>query len=126
MLAAGGLTMVIDYLKLYLLTISVFFAVDLLLFRWLNIRIFVVGAAPRGRPGQAQGPAPTIGCLCTDAIRLSLVARGFSQKSLALLLRPTVNRPVASFFDGLYLVGITLFALRPALDPVGIRHGEPT
>jgi len=66
------------YLKLYLLTIPVFFAIDLL---WLG-----------------------------------LVARDFYQKSLAHLLSPDVNWPAAFFFYGLYIVGILLFAVKPALD----------
>lgn len=69
--------MVAYYLKLYLLTIPVFFAIDLL---WLGI-----------------------------------VARSFYQKSLAHLLSPEVNWPAAFLFYCLYIVGIMLFAVRPAL-----------
>ena len=70
--------MAIYYLKLYLLTIPVFFAIDLL---WLGI-----------------------------------VARDFYQKSLAHLLSPVVNWPAAGLFYCVYIVGIILFAVRPALE----------
>ncbi|MHB1399978.1 MAG: DUF2177 family protein [Trichloromonadaceae bacterium] len=65
------------YLKLYLLTIPVFFAIDLL---WLGV-----------------------------------VAKGLYQKNLAHLLSPTVNWPAALLFYFIYIVGILLFAVRPAL-----------
>lgn len=69
--------MTLYYLKLYLLTIPVFFAIDLL---WLGV-----------------------------------VAKGLYQKNLAHLLSPTVNWPAALIFYGIYIVGILLFAVRPAL-----------
>jgi uncharacterized membrane protein len=65
------------YLKLYLLTIPVFFAIDLL---WLGV-----------------------------------IAKGLYQKNLAHLLSPTVNWPAALLFYLIYIVGILLFAVRPAL-----------
>lgn len=65
------------YLKLYLLTIPVFFAIDLL---WLGV-----------------------------------VAKNLYQKNLAHLLSPTVNWPAALLFYLIYIIGIILFAVRPAL-----------
>lgn len=69
--------MTLYYLKLYLLTIPVFFAIDLL---WLGV-----------------------------------VAKNLYQKNLAHLLSPTVNWPAALLFYFIYIVGIILFAVRPAL-----------
>lgn len=65
------------YLKLYLLTIPVFFAIDLL---WLGV-----------------------------------IAKDLYQKQLAHLLSPTVNWPAACAFYLIYISGILLFAVRPAL-----------
>lgn len=65
------------YLKLYLLTIPVFFAIDLL---WLGV-----------------------------------IAKDLYQKNLAHLLSPMVNWPAALLFYLIYIVGILLFAVRPAL-----------
>ncbi len=69
--------MVLYYLKLYLLTIPVFFAIDLL---WLGI-----------------------------------IAKNLYQKNLAHLLSPVVNWPAAFVFYFIYIAGILLFAVRPAL-----------
>lgn len=65
------------YLKLYLLTVPVFFVIDLL---WLGG-----------------------------------VAKNLYQNNLAHLLSPTVNWPAAFTFYLLYIAGIILFAVRPAL-----------
>lgn len=65
------------YLKLYLLTVPVFFIVDLL---WLGI-----------------------------------IAKKIYQTNLSHLLSPTVNWPAAIVFYLLYIAGILLFAVRPAL-----------
>jgi uncharacterized membrane protein len=65
------------YLKLYLLTVPVFFAIDLL---WLGV-----------------------------------VAKDLYQKNLAHLLSPTVNWPAAFAFYLMYIAGIILFAVKPAL-----------
>lgn len=64
-------------LKLYLLTIPVFFAIDLL---WLGV-----------------------------------VAKNFYGQKLAHLLAPAVNWPAALLFYGIYIAGILLFAVKPAL-----------
>lgn len=69
--------MIIDYLKLYLLTIPLFFAIDLL---WLGV-----------------------------------VAKNFYQDHLAHLLSPAVNWPAALLFYFIYIAGILLFAVKPAL-----------
>jgi uncharacterized membrane protein len=66
------------YLKLYLLMVPVFFAVDML---WLGF-----------------------------------VARGFYRDNLAAFLSPDVNWPAAFVFYLLYIVGIMIFAVLPALD----------
>jgi uncharacterized membrane protein len=65
------------YLKLYLLTIPVFFAIDLL---WLGV-----------------------------------IAKNLYQKNLGHLLSPAVNWPAAVSFYLIYIAGILLFAVRPAL-----------
>lgn len=65
------------YLKLYLLTIPVFFAIDLL---WLGI-----------------------------------IAKDLYQRNLVHLLSPNVNWPAAFLFYLMYIVGIIIFAVRPAL-----------
>lgn len=65
------------YTKLYLLTVPVFFAIDLL---WLGV-----------------------------------LAKDFYQKGLAHLLSPKVNWPAAFAFYLMYIAGIILFAVRPAL-----------
>lgn len=64
-------------LKLYLLTIPVFFAIDLL---WLGV-----------------------------------VAKAFYQQKLAHLLAPSPNWPAAALFYCIYIAGILLFAVKPAL-----------
>ena len=66
------------YLKLYLLTVPVFFAIDMV---WLGV-----------------------------------VAKDLYQKNLAHLLSPDVNWPAALLFYFVYIAGIILFAVRPALD----------
>jgi len=65
------------YLKLYLLTIPVFFAIDLL---WLGV-----------------------------------IAKGLYQKNLGHLLSPEVNWPAAFAFYFIYIAGILIFAVKPAL-----------
>ncbi len=65
------------YLKLYLLTIPLFFAFDLL---WLGV-----------------------------------FAKNLYQNNLAHLLSATVNWPAALSFYAIYIVGILLFAVKPAL-----------
>ena len=50
-----------------------------------------------------------------DLLWLGVVARGLYQRSLAHLLSPSVNWPAAFAFYLLYIAGIILFAVRPAL-----------
>ncbi|MDY6954142.1 MAG: DUF2177 family protein [Thermodesulfobacteriota bacterium] len=66
------------YVKLYLLTIPVFFAIDIL---WLGI-----------------------------------VAKDFYQKHLGSRFGPQVNWTAATFFYLIFIIGILLFAVVPALE----------
>lgn len=66
------------YIKLYLLTMPIFFAIDLL---WLGV-----------------------------------VAKNLYQKNLTHLLGPEVNWPAALVFYFMYIAGILLFAVKPAID----------
>ena len=66
------------YLKLYALTVPIFFAIDMV---WLGY-----------------------------------VAKGFYQQSLARFLAPDVNWSVALLFYLLYIAGILIFAVLPALE----------
>ena len=72
------------YLKLYALTVPVFFLVDLI---WLGV-----------------------------------VAKGFYQKNLNYILSPQVNWPAAIIFYLLYIAGILIFAVVPALVKDSLRH----
>jgi len=66
------------YLKLYALTVPVFFAIDMV---WLGI-----------------------------------LAKGFYQRKLGFLLSPNINWAAAITFYLLFIVGILIFAVRPAVD----------
>jgi uncharacterized membrane protein len=66
------------YVKLYLVTIPIFFAIDLL---WLGV-----------------------------------IAKSLYQKNLAHLLSPDVNWPAALLFYFIYIAGIILFAVKPAIE----------
>jgi len=66
------------YLKLYALTVPVFFAIDMV---WLGI-----------------------------------IAKGFYQRKLGFLLSPNINWAAAITFYLLFIVGILIFAVRPAVD----------
>jgi uncharacterized membrane protein len=72
------------YLKLYALTVPVFFVVDLI---WLGV-----------------------------------VARGFYQKNLKNLLSPNVNWAAAIVFYLIFIAGILIFAVIPALNKDSWRH----
>ena len=65
------------YLKLYALTVPVFFIIDLI---WLGV-----------------------------------IAKGFYQKNLSFILSPQVNWPAAILFYLLYIAGILIFAIVPAV-----------
>ena len=72
------------YLKLYALTVPVFFIIDLI---WLG-----------------------------------LVAKGYYQKNLGYILSPQVNWPAAITFYLIYIVGILVFAVVPALAKGALLH----
>jgi uncharacterized membrane protein len=66
------------YLKLYALTVPVFFAIDML---WLGV-----------------------------------VAKGFYQRKLGFILSPSINWAAAITFYLIFIVGILIFAVRPAVN----------
>jgi uncharacterized membrane protein len=72
------------YLKLYLLTVPVFFIIDLI---WLGV-----------------------------------VAKSFYQKNLKYILSPNVNWTAAIIFYLIYIAGILIFAVLPALAKDSLRH----
>ncbi len=72
------------YLKLYFLTVPVFFLIDLI---WLGI-----------------------------------VAKNFYQKNLKYILSPNVNWTAAIVFYLIYIVGILIFAVLPAVAKDSLRH----
>ena len=51
-----------------------------------------------------------------DLVWLGVVAKGFYQKHLGYLMRPQVNWAAAILFYLLFIIGIVLFAVRPALE----------
>ena len=72
------------YLKLYLLTVPVFFIIDLI---WLGV-----------------------------------VAKNFYQKNLNYILSPNVNWTAAIIFYLIYIAGILIFAVLPAIAKDSLRH----
>ena len=72
------------YLKLYLLTVPVFFIIDLI---WLGV-----------------------------------VAKNFYQKNLNYILSPHVNWTAAIIFYLIYIAGILIFAVLPAVAKDSLRH----
>jgi uncharacterized membrane protein len=72
------------YLKLYVLTVPVFFIIDLL---WLGV-----------------------------------IAKGFYQRNLSYVLSPQVNWPAAIIFYLLYIAGILIFAVVPAVTKDSWQH----
>jgi uncharacterized membrane protein len=71
------------YLKLYFLTVPLFFIIDLI---WLGV-----------------------------------VAKGFYQKNLKYILSPNVNWTAAIIFYLIYIVGILIFAVVPAVTKDSLR-----
>jgi uncharacterized membrane protein len=71
------------YLKLYFLTVPLFFIIDLI---WLGV-----------------------------------VAKGFYQKNLKYILSPNVNWTAAIIFYLIYIVGILIFAVVPAVTKGSLR-----
>jgi uncharacterized membrane protein len=51
-----------------------------------------------------------------DLVWLGLIAKGFYQKHLGYLMRPQINWVAAILFYLLFIIGIVLFAVRPALE----------
>ena len=51
-----------------------------------------------------------------DLVWLGVIAKGFYQKHLGYLMRPQVNWAAAILFYLLFIIGIVLFAVRPALE----------
>ncbi|WP_264082203.1 DUF2177 family protein [Desulfuromonas versatilis] len=51
-----------------------------------------------------------------DLFWLGVVARSFYQEKLAHLLSPTVHWPAAMVFYLIYIAGIILFAVKPAIE----------
>jgi uncharacterized membrane protein len=57
-----------------------------------------------------------------DMIWLGFVARGFYRNHLGHLLRPDVNWTAAIIFYLLYILGILVFAVMPALEKNSLRQ----
>ncbi len=55
-------------------------------------------------------------CLGLDVLWLGFVARGFYQQQLARILRPDVQWAPALAFYALFVVGVIVFAVAPALE----------
>lgn len=57
-----------------------------------------------------------------DMVWLVLVARTFYKSQIGHLLSDTVNWPVAIAFYLLFLVGLSIFAIAPALESKNMMH----
>ena len=57
-----------------------------------------------------------------DLIWLGVVAKSFYQRHLGYLLRPQVNWPAAIVFYLVFIVGILIFAVLPALQARSAMH----
>jgi len=51
-----------------------------------------------------------------DLVWLGVVAKSFYQKHLGYLMRPQVNWTAAILFYLLFIIGIVIFAVKPALE----------
>jgi uncharacterized membrane protein len=61
--------------------------------------------------------AATLVVFCgLDFLWLGFIAKGYYQSQVGTLLLDKPNLPVAALFYGLYVVGILIFAVLPALD----------
>ncbi len=58
--------------------------------------------------------------LLVDMIWLGVVAKGFYQKHLGYLLAPQVNWVAAAVFYLVFIAGIILFAVHPALEKASV------
>ena len=54
--------------------------------------------------------------LACDLVWLGIVARGFYQRHLGYLMRNPINWAAALIFYLLFVVGLVIFAIKPALD----------
>jgi uncharacterized membrane protein len=57
-----------------------------------------------------------------DIIWLGVVAKGFYQKNLKYILSPNVNWTAAIIFYLIYIAGILIFAVLPAVAKDSLRH----
>jgi uncharacterized membrane protein len=57
-----------------------------------------------------------------DLIWLGIVAKGFYQKHLKFILSPKVNWTAAIIFYLIYIAGILIFAVLPAVGKDSLRH----
>ena len=57
-----------------------------------------------------------------DIIWLGVVAKGFYQKNLKYILSPDVNWTAAIIFYLIYIAGILIFAVLPAVAKDSLRH----
>ena len=57
-----------------------------------------------------------------DLIWLGVVAKGFYQKNLKYILSPNVNWTAAIIFYLIYIAGILIFAVLPAVAKDSLRH----
>ncbi len=60
--------------------------------------------------------------LIIDLIWLGVVAKGFYQKNLKYILSPNVNWTAAIIFYLIYIAGILIFAVLPAVAKDSLRH----
>jgi uncharacterized membrane protein len=51
-----------------------------------------------------------------DLVWLGAIAKGFYQKHLGYLMRPQINWTAAILFYLVFIIGIVIFAVRPALE----------
>lgn len=58
----------------------------------------------------------TVVFFAIDLVWITVVAKGFYQQHLGPLLRPDVVWPAALLFYAIYIAGILVFAVIPALD----------
>ena len=57
-----------------------------------------------------------------DLIWLGVVARGFYQNQMGHLMRASVNWPAAIVFYLIFIVGIVLFVVGPAIERESLTH----
>jgi uncharacterized membrane protein len=57
-----------------------------------------------------------------DMVWLGLVAKKFYANQIGFLLKPDVNWPAAIIFYLLFLVGLTIFVISPAVEKQSLMH----